>query len=75
MRLPIGVKQLLWDVDIKTIDVEKHQSFLITRLAEKGGLKEIQWLRKTYGDTCIARRVAVSKNVSKKTKNFWKTLI
>lgn len=73
-RLPPHIKRLFWDVETKSTDVLKHRSFVITRVAEKGGMKDMQWLIQTYGKQDVAQVVKKSKNVSVKTKNFWKVI-
>ena len=71
MKLTLGVKNLLWDVDPKQLDEKKHANFLIARIADKGGFKEIVWLKKKFGIKKIRQVVKNSRNVSAKTKNFW----
>jgi len=73
MKLPKHAKKLLWDVDTKKI-TPRHQNFVITRLADKGGWSDFLWLKKTFGVKKIKQTVARSRNVSAKTKNFWKVL-
>ncbi|TAN33796.1 hypothetical protein EPN28_01445 [Patescibacteria group bacterium] len=72
MNVALNIKNLLWDVDAKKVDASKHKSFLISRISEKGGTREIAWLRRQYSDKDIKKIVAKSRNVSAKTKNFWK---
>ncbi|MCX6780991.1 MAG: hypothetical protein NT003_02650 [Candidatus Magasanikbacteria bacterium] len=72
-RLPKSIIPSLWDVpNPAKIDIKKYQSFIIARVAEKGGWADVQWLKKTYGVAAIRRVVARSRNVGKKTRNFWK---
>ncbi len=73
IRVPKSIIPVLWDVpNPAKIDIKKYQNFIIARVAEKGGWTDVQWLKKTYGVAAIRRVVARSKNVGKKTKNFWK---
>lgn len=75
IRIPKSIIPALWDVpNPEKIDIKKYQSFIIARVAEKGGWADIQWLKKTYGVAAIRRVVAKSRNVGKKTKNFWKII-
>ena len=73
MILPNFLKPVFWDVSAKQIDLEKDKNYVITRVAEKGKLKDVQWLKKTYGVPTIRRAVKSSRNVSVKTKNFWQS--
>lgn len=71
--IPKKLIPVLWDVpQAAKFDIKKYRSFIIARVAEKGGWSDIRWLKKTYGVAAIRRVVARSKNVSKKVKNFWK---
>ena len=74
MTIPKTVKRLFWDIDFKTIDLNKNRSFFITRIAEKGGLNDLRWLTKVFNKKEISRIVEKSRNVSAKTKNFWKII-
>lgn len=74
MNMNNALKNLFWDVDIKQLDPKKHANFLITRIAEKGGVKSVDWLKKTFGKSKIRQVVKSSKNVSAKTKNYWSVI-
>lgn len=71
MRMSLALKNLFWDIDLKELDEKKHANFLISRIADKGGLKEVSWLKKKFGKERIKQAVKNSRNVSSKTKNFW----
>jgi len=71
-NIPRNVKSILWDVDPKSINARKHKNFLITRIVEKGGLLEIKWLKKYFSIGEIKTTVLRSRNISLKTKNYWK---
>ncbi|MFA6486548.1 MAG: hypothetical protein WCT40_04245 [Candidatus Magasanikbacteria bacterium] len=73
MKFPPHAKKLLWDVDTKKIG-PRHQKFVITRLADKGNWSDFLWLKKTFGVKTVKQVVIHSRNVSAKTKNFWKVL-
>lgn len=72
MILPTHVKQILWDVDARTLDAKRHKKFIITRIAEKGAWSDVHWLKKTFGISAIKKAVTGSRNTSAKTKSFWK---
>jgi len=71
MRLSKNIQNLLWDVDVKTLNEKRHADFLIARVAEKGGTPEIIWLKRKFGLDKIRKVVRHSRNVSAQTKNFW----
>ncbi len=74
MKIPSFLIPLLWDVDSKTLRKIQHKSFMITRIAEKGTIRAVMWLRKTYTLRDIKKIVARSNNVSDKTKNYWRLI-
>jgi hypothetical protein len=75
MRFPNHTKSIFWDFDSRDIDKKKHGNFIITRIAEKGGAPDIAWLKKNYSMIKIKKAIRLSRNVSKKTKNFWLNVI
>lgn len=70
MVIPKNFKKMFWDIDVKTLK-NKNSDFVITRLAEKGGLDAGRWLLKTFGKRKVKNIVKSSRNVSIKSKNFW----
>lgn len=71
MKLPKFLTTVFWDVSPRTIDSKKNKDYIITRIAEKGSLHSVKWLRKKYGVKTIKTAIKKSKNISSKTKNFW----
>ena len=69
--LPKFLKSIFWDVELKNIDPIHHQNFLITRIAEKGRLEDVLWLRKQFSSAVIQKVLNKSKNITAKTRNFW----
>jgi len=52
-ELPKGVRSLFWDCDPASVDLEKHRSFLIRRVLDRGNWDAITWLRRTVGDAAL----------------------
>ena len=74
MVLSKNFKPFFWDTDLKKIDLDKNRDFVVCRLAEKGGMKEFHWLQKNFDIKQLKNIIRRSKNVSLKTKNFWKLI-
>ena len=74
MKLTRSFQPFFWDSDLKTIDLKENRDFVICRLSENGGLKEFRWLKKNFSMKQLKNIIKNSKNVSAKTKNFWKFL-
>lgn len=69
--LPDSIKRLFWDVDKETIDIEKHSSYIISRIMDYGNCRDIRWMRQTYTDEKIKEVVCKRKGLSKKSAYFW----
>jgi len=70
-------RSLFWDVNVETIDIEKHANYIIERFLEYGTLDGVRWLRKFYGDERI-RQFLLTKRFrirSKKTLNYWRLIL
>ncbi len=72
-NLPDEFKIYFWDVvwEDLTENIERYQSFVVSRLVDKGDCEVIKWLKGLYSEHEIARIVAHSRMVSKKTHLFW----
>ncbi|MBI5230070.1 MAG: hypothetical protein HY981_02100 [Candidatus Magasanikbacteria bacterium] len=74
MKLPKFLQTTFWDVSPRMVNTKKNKEFIITRIAEKGTMRGVEWLKKKYGWRAIKEAVKKSKNVSLKTKNFWRVI-
>ncbi len=74
MIIPKNTKRLFWDTKIAPADIKKYRDFIITRVADKGGVSDLKWLIKKYGKKSVKAAVKKSYNVSAKTKNFWRVI-
>jgi len=74
MKIPAKVQTLFWDTDKSRIDFRQNKNFIISRLADKGNLAAVNWLKKIYGVKAIKKAVSQSRNVSAKTKSFWRLI-
>ena len=71
-RLPRHLHQFFWDVVPRRIDFRKHPDYVIARLLEHGDLAAIRWVLKAYRKQEIAKVVRQSRQLSRKTANFWR---
>jgi hypothetical protein len=63
--------RLFWDTDKNSLDIYRHKRFIIERVLRFGMLSDIKWLLSTYHQTEIIEVVKKSKNIDRKTANFW----
>ena len=71
-RLPPRLDRFFWDVYPPRIDLGQHSEYVIARLLEHGDLDAIQWVMKAYRKEDIANVVRQSRQLSRKTANFWR---
>ncbi len=67
MNLP---SHLFWDIDQTSLDTERHASFILERVANRGDLKDWNKVVDFYGKkraSALAQRI---KNTDRKTLNF-----
>jgi len=58
---------ILWDVDIDSIDIQKHKSFLIERILNYGDEDCYRWMFKTFTREEIMGVVKNSRRISPKS--------
>lgn len=70
-NIPSKIKSLLWDIDISTIDLDKHYKFIIERVIEYGDIEEVKWMQSTFSKDQIIETLKTSKRISAKSGNFF----
>ena len=73
-QLPKFLKRYFWDVDFSKLNKEENTSFIIERILEEGDEKAVKWLRKNFVFDEIKKVLCNSKNISKKSANFWRII-
>lgn len=63
-------KNLFWDVDVHSIDLEKHKRFVIARVLQRGSFEDFKNLLKFYGEKTIKKEVVQIRYLDKKTLRF-----
>lgn len=63
-------KNLFWDVDFNSIDLEKHARFVIGRVLTKGNLNDWFEIKKIYGLNRIKKEIVQLRYLDKKTLNL-----
>jgi hypothetical protein len=67
-------KSLFWDTDPKSLDPEKHSSYIIPRVMDYGSLEDVRLISNYYGDETIKRVLLEASYLQDKTISFfvWK---
>lgn len=64
-------RELFWDTDPKWINVKRHETYIIERIADFGTAVEIRWAIRTYGLRRFRHVVRTSRVVLEPTKRLW----
>jgi hypothetical protein len=62
---------LLWDTDSTKLDLERDKFAIIERVMIYGRPEHIRWMNARYPEDDLAQVVKVSRNIDKKTANYW----
>jgi hypothetical protein len=75
--LPESLRPLFWDCDFATLDVVRHNDFIVGRVLASGPLDAIRWLRRQYGDDVIRDWIIrhCGRQLSSRQLRFWETVI
>ena len=68
-------RSLFWDVDPKTIDLEKHARYVIERVLDFGTDKEARWVYRLYPHSRIREVIDNPRMLSPRTRALWNELI
>ncbi len=66
---------LLWDVELASLDAERHAGFLIRRALERGTWAEWRMIRAHYGDERIRQEVAAMTRLEPKALAYVAALL
>jgi len=69
--LPKFLKKYFWDIDFPELDKKNHAPFIIERILEYGDEKAVKWMKNSFDLAEIRSVIYKSKNLSKKSANFW----
>lgn len=70
-RLPGFLKEYFWDVDFKSLTLEKNRTFILKRVLDRGNTKAVRWLIKNYPLREIGNLIQTTRDLSQKSANFW----
>ena len=74
-KLPKEFKTYFWDTDFNILNPQKHPQFVLSRLLDIGNTQAVRWSLKYYSKQDIKNLITTTKNISRKSANYWaKTL-
>lgn len=66
--------ELFWDMDLSRLDSQKHASFIIERIAERGNLDDMRLIWDTYGPARVEQALLAARGLTPKTVTFFANL-
>lgn len=70
-RLPEFLRPYFWDVEFEDVDIQKNPLFVLKRIIDRGDTKAFMWAMKRFSLDDIRRLITTSRDLSRKTANFW----
>lgn len=74
ITLPVEFRHYFWDCDFEKLTWKKYSFFIAERLLNYGNIEAIKWLLYISSVRFIKKVVKESKNLDKKTRNFWEII-
>jgi hypothetical protein len=71
--LPKAFKRYFWDVDFNKLSLQKHFSFILSRIMSFGDLTALKWLLKMPSKKVLTV-ARTSRDLDPKTRNFWQVV-
>ena len=62
---------LFWDIDLNSLDTNKHTRFIIQRVIQRGSLDDWTEIKGYYGLDLIKREILLMRTLDPKTLNFF----
>jgi hypothetical protein len=65
---------LFWDVDVNSIDLQKHKAFIIERITLRGRFEEFNAILNYYGKQTVKETLIQTRYINEITLNFCSTV-
>ncbi len=73
--LPKSLEKYFWDCDFVQLNMQDYYRFIVERVLNLGNTESVRWLLAHTEESSIRNVVNGSRNLSDKTRNFWKTIL
>jgi hypothetical protein len=64
-------RALFWDSDASRLDLQENKQYIVDRILELGDEKAVSWLFLNYSRSDIREALRRSRNISRKSHNYW----
>jgi len=69
------LKELFWEADVSSIDIDLRKKYIIERILEYGNKPEFQWMMARYTINEIKEVLQNSRVLSEKSVSFWREVL
>ena len=69
--LPEFLRPYFWDVRFEDLDMQQNPKFILKRIIDRGNTQAFFWAIKRFSLNDIRDLVITSRDLSRKTANFW----
>ena len=73
-KIPKSFEMYFWDTKFNNLNIKQHEKFIIERLLDKGDIKHIKWVQKTYNLETIKKILISSSRLSRKSAHFYSNI-
>lgn len=74
-KMPDFLKRYFWDIDFRALDPDEYSTYVIARILDLGDTDATKWLFRTYQKNQIKEVVKNTRQMSKKSLNYWLTIL
>lgn len=75
--LPPPVRKLFWDIESRSLRLDRDQKMIIGRVLASGPWETVKWLRSTVGDEAILRWIEErdGRGLSARQLRYWQLVL
>jgi hypothetical protein len=70
--VPENIFRLFWDTSPENVHLKRNARYIIERVLDYGDIDALSWLQRVYTAQTIIDVLSLSRNISEKSRNFWK---
>ncbi len=75
MELPKMLRKYFWDCSFEDLRLAQYPIFISERILNFGDMDSLRWLFSKIDKEFLIDLVNKSRNLNKKTKNYWKLML
>jgi len=74
-NLPENLRKYFWDCNFEDLRTDQYAFFISERILNFGNMDSLTWLFDQIDKKFLIDVINTSRNLNKKTKNYWKTIL